>query len=352
MNLLLASGTPHMPQLSGGLEVNSHLAALELNRRGHRASVLAKLSVRDGFGMRKFVLNCMRRSDVSIDRELGYNVYRSMRPWRDIRGLHLPDVVVIQNGNMVEMGRNFRQQGIASIAYLHGLEFESGPLAWQGNANDLPFSAYIANSQFTATKFERRFGIRPNVIPPIFPAGEYRTVPQGRFVTFINPVPVKGRELAFEIAERCPEIPFLFVRGWPLSNKAESDLQKRAGAAGNIRLLERQRSMKPVYEQTRVLLAPSQWEETWGRVASEAHFSGIPVLASLRGGLPEAVGAGGQLLAHDASPDQWADTLRKMWSDDQAYEQLSRAAAQHAARSEIDIREQTDRLVEIAKAAA
>ena len=43
MNLLLASGTPHLPQLSGGLEVNSHLAALELNRRGHRASVLAKL---------------------------------------------------------------------------------------------------------------------------------------------------------------------------------------------------------------------------------------------------------------------------------------------------------------------
>ena len=352
MNLLLASGTPHLPQLSGGLEVNSHLAALELNRRGHRASVLAKLSVRDGFGMTRFMANCLARRDVSRDRELGYDVYRSIRPWSDLRGLDRPDIVVVQNGNMVEMARNFRREGIASVAYLHGLEFESGPRAWHGTAADLPFSHYIANSEFTADKFQRRFGIRPSVIPPIFPADEYRTVPRSRNVTFINPVPVKGRDLAFAIAERCPEIPFLFVRGWPLSGKAETALRRQAEALGNVHLLDRQSAMKLVYEQTHILLAPSQWEETWGRVASEAQFSGIPVLASLRGGLPEAVGPGGRLLAHDASPALWAETLRHMWHDEREHARLSEAAFAHAARAEIDIREQTDRLVAIAEAAA
>lgn len=171
-------------------------------------------------------------------------------------------------------------------------------------------------------------------------------------MTFINPVPVKGRDLAFAIAERCPEISFLFVRGWPLSGKAEAALRRRAEALGNVHLLDRQSAMKPVYEQTHILLAPSQWEETWGRVASEAQFSGIPVLASLRGGLPEAVGPGGRLLAHNAPADLWAETLRHMWHDEHEHARLSEAAFAHAARAEIDIREQTDRLVAIAEAAA
>src|SRR3546814_9881685 len=42
--------------------------------------------------------------------------------------------------------------------------------------------------------------------------------------------------------------------------------------------------MREVYRRTHTLLVPSQWEEAWGRVATEAQFSGIPVLASDRGG--------------------------------------------------------------------
>lgn len=42
----------------------------------------------------------------------------------------------------------------------------------------------------------------------------------------------------------------------------------------------------------RVVLMPSLWEESFGRVAAEAMANGIPVLSSDRGALPETVGAG------------------------------------------------------------
>ena len=60
--------------------------------------------------------------------------------------------------------------------------------------------------------------------------------------------------------------------------------------------------MRSVYRDTKVLLVPSQWLETWGRVATEAQFSGIPVLASRSGALPEAVGPGGILSNRQLRP--------------------------------------------------
>jgi glycosyltransferase involved in cell wall biosynthesis len=100
--------------------------------------------------------------------------------------------------------------------------------------------------------------------------------------------------------------------------------------------------MRRIYARTRILLAPSLWEEGWGRVISEAQISGIPVLASNRGGLPESVGPGGLLVAHDAPLDRWRNALSAMWDDVDVYGQLSAAAAKHSRRPAI----QPDRLLD------
>jgi glycosyltransferase involved in cell wall biosynthesis len=345
VDIAFVSGNPHLPQVIGGVEVNTHELAGELIRRGNRVWVVAKLSLRTGFGLWRAARIGVLGRNFSVDRELGYPVFRSRRPWRLTDELPRPAVAVVQNGPMLDFAAVFARFGVPSVAYLHGLNFED----WAAGATPvaLPFRGYIANSRFTAERFRHRYGLDTVVIPPLFRRERYVTQAGGPMVTFINPVPVKGMELALEIAERCPDIPFCFVRAWPLGMSEGARLRRQLRRFGNIQLRDPTSDMRSVYRDTRILLVPSQWEaETWGRVASEAQFSGIPVVASNRGGLPEAVGPGGIILGYDQPATIWADALRRLWFDARRYSELSEAALRHAGRPELHPDRQVDLLVE------
>jgi glycosyltransferase involved in cell wall biosynthesis len=105
--------------------------------------------------------------------------------------------------------------------------------------------------------------------------------------------------------------------------------------------------MKEIYAQAKVILMPSLWEEAWGRVASEAHYSGIPVVASNRGGLTESVGPGGVTLDPDEPINNWVDVIRRFWTDDAYYNEKSAAAIGYAKRPDIDPAHQTSKLIDI-----
>jgi len=335
MDIAFVSGNAHLPQLMGGVEVNTHELASELVRRGHRVCVLAKLSMRNSFGLRRMAGSAVTGRKLWVDQKLGYPVYRSRRPWEHVSDLPRPTVAVVQNGEMIEFANAFARVGVPSVAYLLGLGFQF----WRRDeqAERLPFRGYFALSDFTADRFQTLYGLQSVVLPPLFRRERYLTQVSGRMVTFINPVPVKGVDLALEIAALCPEIPFCFVRGWPLGLKELADLKRRIRRLGNVELRDRTFDMRSVYKDTRILLVPSQWEdETWGRVVTEAQFSGIPALTSNRGGLPEAVGPGGVILEYNQPAPVWAAALREVYGNEHRYRQLSEAAICHAARPILD----------------
>ena len=346
MDIALVSGNPHLPQVVGGVEVNTHELALELMRRGHNVRVHAKLSLRNLFGLSRAGRGAFRKSKVWIDDDLGYPVLRSRRPWEPPADIRPPAVAIVQNGAMIEFGEAFGRLGIPAIAYLHGLGFES----WGRDGetrSPLPFRGYLANSHFTAGRLRRRCGLDAVVVPPLFRRERYVTDVAGHMVTFVNPVPVKGVELAIRIAALCPEIPFCFVRGWPLAVSELVRLKRRLRGLGNAVLRKSTSDMRSVYRQTRILLVPSQWEdETWGRVVTEAQFSGIPVVASDRGGLPESVGPGGIILGHDQPAEIWAAAIRELYFCDTRYQQLSQAALAHSARPMLEPQRQVSKLLD------
>lgn len=68
-----------------------------------------------------------------------------------------------------------------------------------------------------------------------------------------------------------------------------------------------QSEIENIYSQIDLLIVPSSWEEPFGRVSPEAIRSGVPVLVSDRGGLPETVDA--KLVVKDMTIEGWSNKL-------------------------------------------
>jgi glycosyltransferase involved in cell wall biosynthesis len=338
MHILFITAHKYLPQMRGGLQSSTDQLCLALGRRGHTVAVLAGL-MPGGF----FAIKCrikmkigQRINGYQVTRDTGmpYPVWYSWLPWDVVPYVvkkEKPDLIVVLQYQSVRMALAARQTGIPLLMQFADVEFDQ----LGGNLKELGPVPCVANSQFTAGKYRDAFALKPTVIYPFVDAAKYKINTTRQNITLINPHPKKGRDVAIEIALQCPEIPFRFVESWPLSPEERSELMSKIGGIPNIALSPPQAEMRKVYGDCKILLAPSMWEEAYGRVVTEAQISGIPVVASTRGGLPEAVGPGGVVLDPDQPIADWVAVVRKLWRDDSYYNALSAAAQIHAVRPEL-----------------
>lgn len=321
MSLRIAFVTDHtyLPDRVGGRESDIHEIALPILAAGHEVLVVA------------------RRSGAAT--EMPY----------DAGSWHAP-YTIERVDDVVARGEELLREGEADVAVCSvrnfGRELSQDPMiarrqiAYVKDArqidqwNKRTFAAghgVLANSEFIACRIREATGASPPVIPPYFQIEKYRVAPRGEFITFINPIPEKGVELALKTAACLPDLPFLFVEGWPSREPgARENLLAALAPHPNITLAPRRHDMRSIYERTKILIVPSQWEEAFGRVAMEAQISGIPVLATRVGGLPESVGNGGLLLPREAPPEEWAAALRQLMVYNDCWTGLSLRALEHA----------------------
>lgn len=350
LRFLFASGFEHLPQIFGGVMSSTHEIARKLEKRGHATSVLATLAPSDAVGIYTRLRGKLGDKRKVHDAFLGYKTYRRwdvVKALPDIVELVRPDVAIVHPSHQIAIAKSLRRLSVPVVLYFRDVEFDR----LDGDPREVEGALFLANSEFTARKFRERFGISARVIPPLFDKAAYVSNRKPENVTFINPRTLKGDELAFELVARCPEIPFCFLESWLLSEEQIARIHNFMRTHKNLSFRRRTTDMKSVYRRAKILLVPSKWEEAWGRVVTEAQYSGIPVLASNRGGLPESVGPGGFLLDPDGPVEPWAEILRKLWHDDAYYSDFSARALAHAARPEIDAEIQVDRLVAIARQA-
>ena len=338
MRILFITAHKYLPQMHGGAQSSTDEMCHSLLRRGHHVAVLAGLMPGKLFALKariKMQFN-RRLSGCQIAREnrLGYPVWYSWFPWEAVDYVvsrENPDIIVVLAYMPVPMALAARRTGRPFLVQLQDVEFKQhgGPFEELGKV------ACIANSRFTAEKYNAAYGVEPTVIPPFVDAAKYKTASTRENVTFINPHPYKGRDIAVEIARRCPDIPFVFVQSWPLSHDHRAELEAMIAPLSNVTLLPARNDMRSIYGKCRILLVPSLWEEAYGRVAVEAEINGIPVVASNRGGLPEAVGGGGILVNPESPISEWVSAVRELWDNERTYDALSAAALVHAAGPEL-----------------
>jgi glycosyltransferase involved in cell wall biosynthesis len=322
----------------GGLQTDTDQLCQALMQRGHEVGVLCGIA--DPF-LTGWKLHIRKRIDEKLygfkalrDCGLGYPIWRAWFPWEAVKYVakqQMPDVIIVLSVYAVRMALAAKQTKIPILMRLLDVEFHQHG----GRFEDLHNIPCIANSHFTAVKYRDAYGVNPSVTYPFICAQRYKTESTRETVTFINPTPAKGLDIALGVARLCPDIPFSFVESWPLCVEVRQQLNQMLPTLPNITFMPPQSDMRKVYGKCKLLLAPSRWNEAYGRVATEAQISGMPVVASARGGLPEAVGAGGILLDPDQPVADWAAAVRKLWENHQYYTELSAAALTHAQRREI-----------------
>lgn len=277
---------------------------------------------------------------------MGYPVFRGFNPVagvRDVAEVFLPSVAVLQAGEMVPVASALLAADIPTVFYLQDVEFDR----LGGKLEARPGLRFVANSQFTASRARERFGVEADVIPPLVRPEAYRTESDRSHVLFVNPHPYKGVDIAFELATRRPDIPFLFLEAWGVRDDLRREYTRRAASLPNVTWSPRVSDMREVYRKARLVLVPSKWEEAWGRIPTEAHLSGIPALASDRGGLPESVGPGGILVDPDGPISGWEEGLARLWDDAAEYDRLVQRAEEYSRRPEIQPENLIDRFIRI-----
>lgn len=243
-----------------------------------------------------------------------------------------PDLVWAQLEGARESLAIARDKGVKGLYFVHDAEFDAAELR---AVVDLGCTL-VASSRFLAGKAYAATGQRAHVVhPPMHLFFDTRGDPHGH-VTLINAHPVKGLDTFLELARRLPEVRFLLQESWRLKDDALAALHVRLAQLPNVTFRQRVSDMRQVYRDTRVLLVPSVWEEGFGMVAVEAQSCGIPVIASARGGLPEAVGDGGVLIHDYRNVDAWVAALQSLLADPAHYAACAARALAHARRAEFD----------------
>lgn len=321
MRVLFASVYPHLPDVVGGLQTTTDNLCIALRDAGAEVAVLC--------GQAEHPSSIISLTALRDD-SLGYTVIRAADPVNAlpmVAAAWNASVIVVQSGTtLLPMVLRSLETWLPTVVYLHNVEEHQLGGALLAD----PRLLFLSNSVFTARRWRVLSGVDSVVVPPLVLPERYLVMSLGDRVLFVNPVPIKGVEIMFRLAEACPEIPFLVAESWGLDGSWREHCLKRVGCHRNIEWTAPTSDMRVLYRQSRTLLMPSIWEEAFGRTAVEAQISGIPVVASQRGALPETVGVGGILVDAHAPLADWTAALRRAYRPSPEYDVLSQAAREHA----------------------
>lgn len=165
----------------------------------------------------------------------------------------------------------------------------------------------IANSNYVARKVKQKFGRESIVISPVIDFEKYTQVKMPRFsdrryIVLFGEYAFKGVNLFKAIARRMPDHKFMIV-----------GRERNEANTGNLIFRKYGDDPLRIYQETKMLLMPSLWEEAFGMAAVEACLLTIPVLVSARGGLPETVPA--EYVIEDyLNIEAWIDGINKIVS--------------------------------------
>lgn len=162
------------------------------------------------------------------------------------------------------------------------IHFVHNDIEYSSIMNAIKQNYVVFNSNWIADKL--KYPWPSTVLHPPCDADFYNVCDnpeENEFITLISLNENKGGKIFYQLAEAMSDRKFLGVVG-SYDKQFVKDLP-------NVTIVENTPDILSVYRKTRVLLMPSAYE-SWGRTATEAMCSGIPVVCTPTPGLKENCG--------------------------------------------------------------
>lgn len=274
-----------------------------------------------------------------------------------------PDIVWFYGGQTLDLliPDEARARGIPSAFYLANGNYKA--VRW---CRDIDL--ILTDSQSTADMYRtsRNAGFAATPVGKfIDPANFVAETHERKRLLFVNPSWQKGAsvvvQLALALEQKRPDIQLEVVEARADWSAVLRETTKRLGeeraTLPNVIVTPNTSDMRGPYSRARLLLAPSLWWESSGRVLAEAMLNGIPALITNRGGMPEMIGDAGiafdfpeecyeaphQHLLSEEQLQPLYDTVLDFYDDTALYEEyVQRAWAVGKQRHHID--QATERL--------
>lgn len=215
-----------------------------------------------------------------------------------------PDLVFFLGGQPLDhlIPYEARVRGLPSVFYLANGQYAQS--RWCRDVDLL-----LTDSKATALLYGQRQQVRPVPVGAFIDPAKVLAKSHARErLLFVNPRPEKGMHIVARLAmlmlQRRPDLVLEVVesRGqWAQALRSASSANGApCDTLPNVVVTPNTADMRPVYGRARVLLAPSLWWESAGRVLVEAMLNGIPAVITDCGGMPEMLGDAGFVVSFDA----------------------------------------------------
>ncbi|CAM3796053.1 glycosyltransferase [Vreelandella rituensis] len=230
-----------------------------------------------------------------------------------------PDVVWYYGGQTLEtlIPDEARSRGIPSAFYLANGNYKA--TRW---CRDIDL--ILTDSQATADMYRQDIGFVAKPVGKfIDPATFVAEHHERKRLLYVNPSWVKGAsivvQLALQLERARPDIEIEVVEAradWAeVLRETSKKLGQERKSLPNIIVTPNTSDMCGPYSRARVLLAPSLWWESSGRVLAEAMLNSIPALITNRGGMPEMIDDAG--IAFDFPEECYEEPHQYLLNDEE-----------------------------------
>jgi len=170
-------------------------------------------------------------------------------------------------------------------------------------------SKIIVNSKYMQKELKKRFNLDSNIYYPFVDTSSLKRTTHSKnkefkdkkqYILFIGGNnAMKGNDIVLKIAKSMPKEKFLIVGPY-----------KTTQIKNNVAFTPWKKDISQLYNQSKLLLVPSRWNEAFGRVVVEANYFGIPTITSDKGGLPEANKDKNLIITDLDNINSWTEKIR------------------------------------------